>query len=105
MDESVNGNDSALSHAQWLALDDNERLLAGEELILEATESICKLLEEQELSRADLAELLGKSPAYVSQILNGSRNMTLNTLADISYCLGRRIRLEFTSLNENEESV
>ncbi len=69
--------------------DDYERLLAQERLILDATEAIVGLLEEQGVSRQELARRLGKSKGFVSQLLSGERNMTLRTLADLGYALGR----------------
>jgi transcriptional regulator with XRE-family HTH domain len=68
---------------------DYERLLAQERLILDATEAIVELLEEQKISRQELARRLGKSKSFVSQLLSGERNMTLRTLADLGYVLGR----------------
>lgn len=56
------------------------------ELIYNLTEEIELIIEEKNLNKKTLAEQIGKSQSYVSQILSGSRNMTLSTLADI--CLG-----------------
>jgi transcriptional regulator with XRE-family HTH domain len=77
------------------AMDDPEfrKLLAQEELILEVTESICKLLEEEKVSRKELADRLGKSKGFVSQLLNGGRNLTLRTVADILHVLGYKVTL------------
>jgi transcriptional regulator with XRE-family HTH domain len=72
------------------------RLLAQEELIVDATELICDLLAKQGLTRQDLAERLGKSKGFVSQILSGERNMTLRTLADFASALEHRLHLEAT---------
>lgn len=44
--------------------------------------SIQKLLSDRGMKRSELAEGMGKSKAFVSQILNGSRNLTINTLAE-----------------------
>lgn len=60
------------------------------ELIVNLTEEIELLLEEKGMSRKDLAEKIHKSKSYVSQVLSGSRNMTLSTFADI--CSGMEIR-------------
>jgi transcriptional regulator with XRE-family HTH domain len=68
---------------------DYERLLAQERLILDATETIVGLLEEQGVSRQELAKRLGKSKGFVSQLLSGERNMTLRSLADLGHALGR----------------
>ncbi len=69
------------------------RLLAQEELILEVTEVLCGLLEEEAISKKELAERLGKSKGFVSQLLNGGRNLTLRTLADILHALGYKLAL------------
>jgi transcriptional regulator with XRE-family HTH domain len=69
------------------------KLLAQEELILEVTETICKLLENEKVSRKELADRLGKSKGLVSQLLNGGRNLTLRTVADILHVLGHKASL------------
>jgi transcriptional regulator with XRE-family HTH domain len=69
------------------------KLLAQEELILEVTEFICKLLGEENVSRKQLSDRLGKSKGFVSQLLNGGRNLTLRTVADILHVLGYKVSL------------
>ena len=76
------------------------RLLAQEILILDATETVCEWLAAEGLSRADLAKRLGRSPAYVSQLLNGSRNMTLRTLADMAHVLNRKVQISSDRMGE-----
>jgi len=58
------------------------------EFIMDVTESICEILEMKNIERQALAKKMNKSKGYVSQILNGSRNMTLGTLAEIAHVLG-----------------
>jgi len=69
------------------------RFLAQEELILEVTETICDILEKEKISRKELADRLGKSKGFISQLLNGGRNLTLRTVADILHVLGYRASL------------
>src|SRR3989339_1681413 len=69
------------------------KLLAQEELILEVTETICDLLEKEKISRKELADRLGKSKGFVSQLLNGGRNLTLRTVADNFHVLGYKVSL------------
>ena len=69
------------------------KLLAQEELILEVTETICDLLEKEKISRKELADRLGKSKGFISQLLNGGRNLTLRTVADILHVLGYKVTL------------
>ena len=73
---------------------DLQKEICQEKLILDVTESIFEALEKQGKNRADLAAAMGRSAAYVSQLLNGSRNMTLRTLADIAFSLGIEPRFE-----------
>lgn len=65
----------------------------AEHLIFNATELILGLMEHEGLTRSELAERIGKSKGHVSQLLNGERNMTLRTLAEIAHAVGHRIEL------------
>ncbi len=69
------------------------KLMAQGDLIMEVTETLCELLEKEKISRKELASRLGKSKGFVSQLLNGGRNLTLRTVADILYVLGYKIAL------------
>lgn len=69
------------------------RLMDQEDLIMEVTETLCELLEKEGVSRKELADRLGKSKGFVSQLLNGGRNLTLRTVADILHVLGYKVTL------------
>jgi transcriptional regulator with XRE-family HTH domain len=71
-----------------------EQLVEEERLILEASELIHRLMDEQHVSRSGLAKLIGKSKGHISQLLDGQRNMTLRTLARLAYALDHRLELE-----------
>jgi transcriptional regulator with XRE-family HTH domain len=70
------------------------KLFAIEGLVTEAGELIAKLMQEQGVSRAELARRLGKSRAYITQMLSGSANLTVRTLAEVAYALGAEVKLE-----------
>lgn len=73
--------------------DDNraeKKLISREELIYNLTEDLLVLLEDKGVTKAELAKKLGKSRSYVTQLLSGSRNMTLGTLSDICYELSAK---------------
>ncbi len=72
-------------------------ILGQERLILEVTEMICETMEEAGISRTELADRLGKSKGHVSQLLDGSRNMTLRTLADIFTVLEKQFEMRLDS--------
>jgi len=73
-------------------MDDSEfeRLAFQEEYILDVTEQIVEAMGHAGMNKSQLAEKLGKTRASVTQFLNGSRNLTCRTIADISYALGRK---------------
>jgi transcriptional regulator with XRE-family HTH domain len=77
------------------------RLMAQGDLIMEVTETLCELLEKEKISRKELADRLGKSKGFISQLLNGGRNLTLRTVADILHVLGYRASL--TPFKEGEQ--
>lgn len=68
--------------------DAEERAYAREDLVFNVTEDLLVMLEDLNVSKAELARRLGKSKSYVSQVLNGSRNMTLGSFSDICFALG-----------------
>jgi len=72
---------------------DPERMKAfqQERLILEVTELISRRMEEQGVSKAQLAERLGKTKGYITQLLDGRANMTLRTVSDVLFVLGRTL--------------
>ena len=51
-------------------------------------------MEKEDVTKAELAKRLGKSKAFVTQMLSGSRNMTIHTLADVAFVLGYKIELD-----------
>ncbi|KMK17760.1 hypothetical protein ABW09_11985 [Pluralibacter gergoviae] len=69
----------------------SDREMACERLRFNTTEDILLAMQDSGTSKAELAKKLGKSKSYISQVLDGSRNMTLNTLSDIAYALNAEI--------------
>jgi transcriptional regulator with XRE-family HTH domain len=81
-----------------------KKRLAQEEFILEVTEVLCKIMRDKGISRKQLSDLLGKSKGSISQLLNGERNLTLRTVADILHVLGCRGLLTYKEVRSNDES-
>jgi transcriptional regulator with XRE-family HTH domain len=55
---------------------------------MELTEEILKELEKRNLSRSDLANNLGVSRSYISQLLNGRVNLRSNTFFRLCFEIG-----------------
>jgi len=70
------------------------RFFAQEKLIVEATEFVCRAMKQLNVSRSELASLVGTTKSNVTQLLGGSRNMTLRTFADLMFLLGERVELD-----------
>lgn len=81
---------------------DDKRLFQQEKTILEVTELICALMKEQNVSRKILAERLYKTKGYVSQLLDGEANMTLRTLSDVLYALGKELQASTVPMLRNQ---
>lgn len=62
-----------------------EKAFAREDLIYNLTEDLLILMETKGITKNSLARQMNKSKSYISQLLNGSRNMTLKTLSDICF--------------------
>ena len=85
------------SFDQLTATARGRRLFEQEFLLISATELISELMQEKKVSRSELAERIGKSKSFVTQILRGQHNMTLRTLADLAWALDARVRLRNTA--------
>lgn len=73
---------------------------ASEELVFDVTEDILILMEDKEISKKELADRLGKTKAYISQLLSGSKNITLKTLSDVCHAIGVKPIVEFKDIEE-----
>ena len=70
------------------------RLYQQERAILEVTELVCQIMDEQNVSRAELAERLGRTKGYVTQLLDGRANMTVRTISDVFLALERAVHFQ-----------
>ena len=75
------------------------RVYQQEKLITDVTEIIAQAMGDAGKSRSELAESLGRSRSFVTQILSGSRNLTLRTCADTLTVLGFEARLTLSPLS------
>jgi len=57
-------------------------------------------IEKEGISQTALAEKLGVTKGYISQVMNGNFNYTLKKLIELSLAVGKAPVLEFIPLNE-----
>jgi transcriptional regulator with XRE-family HTH domain len=70
------------------------RLYEREALALEASELVSQLMQQQRISKTELAARVGTSKSHITSLLSGSRNMTMHTLADLTFALGYKVELK-----------
>ena len=73
---------------------DGLKIWHQERVIFEVTERLCELMEERGVNRTELADLLGKTKGYITQILGGNANLTLRSLSDIYLALGHQFKVD-----------
>ena len=78
---------------------DNDPDYWAEGLKLDFAEEVGRLMEEQKVSRAELARRLGTSPAYVTKILHWTANLTLTSMSKIALAFGSRVYLSLAPKN------
>ncbi|MCX6636048.1 MAG: helix-turn-helix transcriptional regulator [Acidobacteria bacterium] len=96
---------------EFIADPKRRRVFERESLAFEAAELISGLMEQRQVSKTELAERIGASKSHVTQLLTGSRNMTMHTLADLAFALGHKVEigaheldaLAFDTLDGREE--
>ena len=57
-------------------------------------DEICRLMDEQEMNRAELAEKIDSSPAYITKVLRGNVNFTLATMTKLARAFGNVVRIK-----------
>jgi len=67
--------------------------------ITEFIEDVWRLMEEQKVSRAELARRLGTSRAYVTKLLGGNANFTLQTMTKVAMALGSQVHVHVAGQN------
>lgn len=62
------------------------------------TEDLVALMETSGLTRTALAEKIGSSPAYITKILRGETNFTLDSMVKIATALGCELTISMKPL-------
>ena len=70
-----------------------------EKIVLALTEEMLSLMEQQGINKTQLAAKLGKSKPYITKILSGTANFTLDSLIQLADALGTELNIHFTPLH------
>ena len=77
-----------------------KKLYLEERLILRVTNVISGCMEEQKVKKVDLAKRVGCSKGYITQILDGTANLTLKTVSNVLFELGSTLAVKAESIKE-----
>jgi transcriptional regulator with XRE-family HTH domain len=82
-----------------------EQLLKTEEYWFETLQNeiyrmVSEYLEKENINQTELAEKLGVSKSYISQIMNGNFNYTLKKLIELSLAVNKAPVIDFNNINE-----
>ena len=69
-----------------------------EQAKVEIAEQIYHIMQQKNISNVELARRLGSSKAYVTKILQGNTNFTIESLIKISRSLSCQVDIQFSQL-------
>lgn len=69
----------------------NAQEIAGQQAQIDLVIALYNARKDAGLTRKELAERLGASPAYITQIERGRRNVSLSTLARYAAACGKKV--------------
>lgn len=73
---------------------ERQREYARESIQVDVSEEIHRVMNEADVTKADIARLLGVHRVAIQQTLDGTHSMTLRKLADIARVLGCRVEIK-----------
>lgn len=68
---------------------------------LKFTEELCRILSIEGISRADFAQRIGSHRSYVTKILRGNVNFTLESMVRLTRALNAEIEFKIVPKNRN----
>lgn len=71
-------------------------------VVLELTEAVVEIMDREGITRSELANRLGTSPAYVTKILRGNANFTLATMVRLARALGADLSVQMVKTGSSE---
>lgn len=79
--------------------------LAATKLVFDVTEDILVFMEDNNISKSDLAKKLNVNKSYISQLLSGDRNMTLTTLSNICTALEIPVKIKIANIDREYKDI
>ena len=73
-------------------------------MILDFTEGLHKIMEANGVTRSDLARRLGVSPAYITKVLRGNVNFTVDSMVRLVRAAGGEVSIHIAPKNKRERN-
>lgn len=70
----------------------------------EVAGGILNMMDQKNISKSELARKMKTSLSNISQILNGHRNLTLDTICEITMALDTDVQVNFADVFDNNEN-
>ena len=64
--------------------------------VIEFTEDLDRLMKEKKVSRAELARRIGSSRAYITKLMGGGANFTLQTMVKLAMALDGAVHIHIS---------
>src|SRR3954452_17305088 len=64
--------------------------------VIEFTEDLDRLMKEKKVSRAELARRIGSSRAYITKLMSGGANFTLQTMVKLAMALDGAVHIHIS---------
>jgi transcriptional regulator with XRE-family HTH domain len=84
----------------WAEME-NDDVFLTEKNILDFTSKLYRLMGQQGVSKTQLAERLGTSPAYVTKIFRGNANFTLASMTKLVRALDAKLDIQIVPKEEH----
>jgi transcriptional regulator with XRE-family HTH domain len=69
------------------------------------TEELLGRMDDRDMQRVTLANAAGVSQAYISKVLSGSENFTIETMTKLALAVGGKVRLHIADLSADTRWV
>lgn len=71
----------------------------GEHIKLDFAHALDRMLRQSGMSRSAMATALRSSPAYITKVLRGDTNLTIETMAKLAMAVGSRVHIHISEID------
>lgn len=72
---------------------------------LDFSDRIFDLMEQQSLSKSDLARAMGVTPAYITKILGGDANLSIESMSKLAYAMGKKVNICLAQIETAQSTI